>query len=146
MKTWLIWWRQTIRQLFCLRNLRQTLHWVSSELSPHPSVPVQRTATERHRPFRHWTGQYSPAFFRRYSRLQATSGSSLPSLQSIIELQNACSGTHVPSRHLKPLPGHSRIKQRDLYENSTAYSIFFFSFLEQQELFYFKGMVPTANR
>ena len=48
----------------------------------------------------------------RYSRLHDCSGSSLPSLQSKMELQNECSGTQVPSLHLKPLPGHSEMVER----------------------------------
>jgi len=74
----------------------------------HPSVPVHNTAADRQRPFRHLNGHCSCGLLGRYSRLQIRSGSSLPSLQSTIELQKACSGTHVPSLHLKPFPGHSK--------------------------------------
>ena len=70
------------------------------------------TAALLHLPLLHLNGQYSPAFFFRYSRLHDCSGSSLPSLQSKMELQNECSGTQVPSLHLKPLPGHSEMVER----------------------------------
>lgn len=81
------------------------------------------TAALLHLPLPHWSGQYSPLFFFRYSLLHDCSGSSLPSLQSKMELQNECSGTQVPSLHLKPLPGHSEMGKR--------YSLFTFMLLSR---------------
>lgn len=78
--------------------LLQTEQCASSDPSPQPSRPEQTMASDLQRPLAHRNGQY-PDLLRLVRALQASRGSSLPSVQVTIALQNSYSGKQRPSEH-----------------------------------------------
>lgn len=104
--------------------LLHTMQLFSSVPSPQPSLPEHTMALERHLPLPHLIGQYRRCRFRSSlsSRMknegmdllpQRCAGSSLPSRQEIIALQNSYSGRHSPLRHWKVFSGHWPFRFRD---------------------------------
>lgn len=69
--------------------LRQTEQCLSSELSPHPSRPLQVIASDRHRPLEHLNGQTLDETRPRFLDRQAPRGSSVPSRHETTALQNS---------------------------------------------------------
>lgn len=99
--------------------LRQIEQFCSSEPSPHPSRPEHTMAEDLQRPFAHLNGQYlfplpvgpGNSFEKKLvtsSDPQRCGGSSEPSLQDMIALQNSYSGRHSPLRHGNVFSGHLR--------------------------------------
>lgn len=94
------------------------MQFCSSLPSPHPSLPEHTIAVLRHRPFPHFNGQYRfpraaeklsvfcSVFIMTTSEPQRCGGSSLPSLQLILALQNSYSGRHSPDLHGNVFAGH----------------------------------------
>jgi hypothetical protein len=85
------------------KTLLQTEQFASSDPSPQPSRPEQTMASDLQRPFAHRNGQYPDLLLVR--ALQASRGSSLPSLHITIALQNSYSGKQRPSEHLNVRSG-----------------------------------------
>jgi hypothetical protein len=102
------------------KNLLQIEQFCSSVPSPHPSRPEHTIAELLHRPLPHFNGQYLlpravakliglwNEFVITISDPQRCGGSSLPSLQLIIALQNSYSGKHSPDLHGNVFAGHLR--------------------------------------
>lgn len=102
----------------------------SSLPSPQPSLPEHTMAVLRQRPFEHLNGQYRlPLLVGPGNNLekkletnsdpQRCGGSSEPSLQDIIALQNSYSGKHSPLRQGNVFSGHLRDRLKSQFISSS---------------------------